>query len=74
MVWRGDSDCICYWVSSDINRARVRGGTAGGLEEGGNEGPRRGNLVEVGGGEVLEEDVVTKEVGEGRRREAAREV
>jgi hypothetical protein len=44
------------------------------LEEGGNEGPRGGNLVEVGGGEVLEEDVVTKEVGEGRWREAAREV
>jgi hypothetical protein len=44
------------------------------LEEGGDEGPSWGKLVEVGGREVLEEDVVTKKVGEGRRREAAREV
>ncbi|GKV50378.1 hypothetical protein SLEP1_g57085 [Rubroshorea leprosula] len=61
-------------VADEIDGAKVRWGAAGGLEESGDEDFRRGDLLEVGRGEILEEDVVAEEVGKGGLRQAVGEV
>ena len=61
-------------VASDIEGAEIAGGTAGGLEESGDELAGRGDVTEVVRGEVLEEDVVAEEIGEGGWRDAAGEI
>lgn len=41
-------------VASNVDGTEVTGGTAGGLEESSDELARRGDVAEVGRGEVLE--------------------
>lgn len=54
-------------VARNVEGAEVAGGPAGGLEESSDKLAGRGDVAEVGRGEVLEEDVVTEEIGEGGR-------
>ena len=66
--WRAD-DGEGGARGGDVDGAQVRGGAARGLEQRGHELPGGGKAAEVGGGEVLEEDVVAEDVGEvGARR------
>ena len=61
-------------VESDVNGTGIASGASGGLEESGDESAGGRDLVEVGPGEVLKEDVVAEDVREvGRREVVARE-
>ena len=64
---RADRDEAAGRVEGDVDGAVVAGGPSGGLEERGDEEARWGDLVELGPGEVTQEDVVAEDVGEGAR-------
>lgn len=61
-------------VAGDVKRAEIAGGAAGGLEESGNEFAGRGDVAEVGRGEVLKKDMVAEEIGKRGGRDAVGEI
>lgn len=61
-------------VTSDVDGAEIASGTASGLKESGDELAGRGDLTEVGRGEVLEEDMVAEDIGKGGLRDAVSEI
>lgn len=64
VVLGGKSDLSALEVG-DVNEAGGSGGGAGGLEHGGSEGGAVGDLVELLGAEVVEEDVEGEDVFDG---------